>query len=114
MTNARERKLKAQEASRVAVQKSGQRSSRVVTYFIPGEKKRVKVNAMPSHQSMGVPKGLSPQARFDMLKPDCVRPWDWLNLFTDDEELWPFIAEAAIEAVECGEFPRYERKVTNE
>lgn len=89
------------------MQSKGRRSGRVTTYV--SEKAKVKpkrkIRAKPTE--MGTPKGLSPQARFDDLRPDCVSPLQWFQLFTPDEDVWESLIEEAIDAVECGELPAY-------
>lgn len=108
---ARERKLAAKRASANAVKKSkGRRSGRVVTYTDKSVKTKPKLRKSQIEAfrpKMGKPKGLSARARFDMLRPDCVSPHDWWQLFTDDEEIWPGIVEEAVYEVESGHMKRY-------
>lgn len=106
---AKERKLAAKAKSKEAVKKASRRSGRVVSYVSAKAKqpKRRKTQIEAFTPKMGKPKGLSPRARFDMLRPDCIHPWDWWQLFSEDESIWEAIASEAIEAVRDGEMREY-------
>jgi hypothetical protein len=52
---------------------------------------------------MGKPKGLSCEARFMECRPVEVSPIEWLRLFTPDEDIWPFLAEEAVDVVKGGD-----------
>jgi len=109
MPSANERKQRPVEPEH----KPG-RTSRVKVYTIKGSKgEKVRRNKVhPSYQSaMAKPKGLSAEARFEMLKPPEIHPLDWFRLFTPEEELWEAIREEAIEAIGTGEMKRYDGPV---
>ena len=107
--SAKERKAQATAKERAAKTKtSGRRASKVTTYV--SQKAKVKRSDMP-HKSyvhiMGKPKGLSAEARFDMLRPDCVSPFDWASFFTDDEDIWPEMVEEATDMAIDGDIEFY-------
>jgi hypothetical protein len=109
---AKERKEQTAEKSRQATagkKPSGRRAGRVTTYVSQKakvKKGRPKLTAAFTPKMM-TPKGLSANARFDELRPDCISPLQWFQLFTPDESVWESLIEEAIEAVEDGELPRY-------
>lgn len=110
---AKERKARAAQKSRDAVKAStNKRRAGKVTTYVSQKARTPKKRGRPKLSSaftpnMGKPKGLSPQAAFETLRPDCVSPLDWFRLFTPDESMWEALVEEAAEAVADGELPKY-------
>ena len=106
----RKEQAAAKERAKSGYKPKGRRSSRVTTFVSEKAKvKRPKKRAInPAFiPKMGKPVGLSPEARFEELRPDCISPLDWFRLFTPDESIWPELVEEAVEAVEAGEIAGY-------
>ncbi len=106
----RKEQAAAKEREKSGYKPKGRRSGRVTSYVSEKAKvKRPKKRAIhPAFvPKMGKSQGLSPQARFDELRPDCISPLDWFRLFTPDESIWQELVEEAVEAVESGEIAAY-------
>lgn len=111
---AKERKQAAKKRSTKAVESAaGKRESSKITYYSrePDNETIKKSRAKMREKMMGKPVELSAAARFDMLKPANIHPFDWVQLFTADESLWPDIVEEALAAIQEGELAPYDGPV---
>lgn len=108
MADARKRKRKQPETT----PKSGRRSGRVKTYVsqvakgnpLGAVKKKAWTVPMLS------PRKMSPLVRWEQLRPAGCVPRFWLQLFVNNESLWPDIAEEVRYALIEGEIERWEHE----
>lgn len=110
--SARERKLEARRRSSGPVSR---RTSNVVSYSMerstaPSKPKPPRSKAF--NPMMGKPKGLSPEAEWDTLRPKNIHPLDWVRNYPgDDKDLWEDTISEIKAALKAGELVAYEGPV---
>jgi hypothetical protein len=105
------------DAARVKARKKqkkiGRRASTVTISYLPDtrRKRRKKVDTEAQITHAHIERDDNPRARFAESRPEHVHPWDWHQLYVEDESVWPDLIVEAAAAAENGELQYYERRL---
>jgi hypothetical protein len=99
----------ARAKARKKQKKVGRRASTVTISYLP-DTRRKRRKKTPVTQPE-IERDDNPRARFAESRPEHVHPWDWHQLYVEDESVWPDLIVEAAAAAESGELQYYERRL---